>query len=77
MPGCDKQFSDAEKSQYVRHVSACSKRGLDDLEAHAAMREASAFTGILDKEQHKWTRQVQAGVRNPKSRGAIVDPVKS
>jgi hypothetical protein len=77
MPGCGKVFSEDEKAQYVRHVGRCSTVNAEVLEEHAAMRAESAFTGVLDKEQQKWHREVQAGVRNPKSRGVIVDPVKS
>ncbi len=76
VPGCDKRFGEDELRQFIRHTTACSNRNEDRiLEANEA-RKASQFTSVSDTEQLTWKRQVHAGVRNPKSRGVIVDPVR-
>jgi hypothetical protein len=66
-----------EFRQYVQHVAACSKKHEVEILELTDAKERSAFTSVLDKEQHRWQREVAAGIRNPKSRGVIVDPVKS
>lgn len=77
MPDCGKRFGEHEKSQYIKHVARCSTVNAEVLEKHAADKEADPFTSVMDKEQQRWHRQVRAGVRNPKSKGVVVDPVQS
>jgi hypothetical protein len=54
---CGDEFTADQRRDYMRHAGKCLKRNQERFEEEAHLRDTNAFTGILDKERHRWIRK--------------------
>ena len=53
---CLRRFPEDQKQQWARHVGACGKKNLDNLQELVARRESNDFQSVSDKEKFAWIR---------------------
>lgn len=61
VPGCGRTFPATHRQQAHRHISACAKRNLDQIQEITEARR-DAFNEPTDKEMHNWVRRKAAEV---------------
>lgn len=54
---CGKDFPIDHKTQFIRHVKACSNRHADRMEAKVAEIESNYFASPVDKELYEHFRR--------------------